>query len=384
MYQIARYTDENIGGTGLMWDILANETHQVKKVLIASSRSIYGEGTYLCTANCGQVVPNPRTKTQLTNHQWSPSCPKCGATVKPIATPEHSPPQPASLYACTKLAQEQICLTMGQALNIPTVALRFQNVYGPGQSLRNPYTGIISIFSNQMRQNIPIDIYEDGQETRDFIFVEDVADICARALSLECETLLLNVGSGMATPVIDLAEKLKHLWESNSEIQITGNFRVGDIRHNWADLTALHEVFPDWEPTSLATGLESFVTWAQTQEIYEDRSKAATQELKQRNLWASSHPPSPLEDIDDRCLGVGGDGGDMNVNCGFGWVLFKDCHYLANIICINPPLQTLVQTDFIDLIKTKISKSIDRSMIIRENHEICLQRQETVGAGLCK
>jgi dTDP-L-rhamnose 4-epimerase len=284
MYQIARYTDENIGGTGLMWDILANETHQVKKVLIASSRSIYGEGTYLCTANCGQVVPNPRTKSQLTNHQWSPSCPKCGATVKPIATPEHSPPQPASLYACTKLAQEQICLTMGQALNIPTVALRFQNVYGPGQSLRNPYTGIISIFSNQMRQNIPIDIFEDGQETRDFIFVEDVADICARALSLECETLLLNVGSGMATPVIDLAQKLKHLWESDSEIQITGNFRVGDIRHNWADLTALNEVFPDWEPTSLAAGLESFVTWAKTQEIYEDRSKAATQELKQRNL----------------------------------------------------------------------------------------------------
>jgi dTDP-L-rhamnose 4-epimerase len=284
MYQIARYTDENIGGTGLMWDILANETHQVKKVLIASSRSIYGEGTYLCTANCGQVVPHPRTKSQLTNHQWSPSCPKCGATVKPIATPEHSPPQPASLYACTKLAQEQICLTMGQALNIPTVALRFQNVYGPGQSLRNPYTGIISIFSNQMRQNIPIDIYEDGQETRDFIFVKDVADLCARALSLECETLLLNVGSGVATPVIDLAQNLKHLWQSNSDIHITGNFRVGDIRHNWADLTALHQVFPDWQPTSLAAGLESFVTWAKTQEIYEDRSKAATQELKQRNL----------------------------------------------------------------------------------------------------
>jgi dTDP-L-rhamnose 4-epimerase len=156
--------------------------------------------------------------------------------------------------------------------------------YGPGQSLRNPYTGIISIFSNQMRQNIPIDIYEDGQETRDFIFVQDVADICARALSLECETLLLNVGSGMATPVIDLAQKLKHLWQSNSDIQITGNFRVGDIRHNWADLTALHQVFPDWQPTSLAAGLESFVTWAKTQEIYEDRSKAATQELKQRNL----------------------------------------------------------------------------------------------------
>jgi dTDP-L-rhamnose 4-epimerase len=148
----------------------------------------------------------------------------------------------------------------GQALNVPTIALRFQNVYGPGQSLRNLYTCIISIFSNQMRQNIPIDIYEDGQETRDFIFVEDVAAICARALSLECETLLINVGSGVATPVIALAQNLKHLWQSDSDIQITGNFRVGDIRHNWADLTALHQVFPDWQPTSLAAGLESFVT----------------------------------------------------------------------------------------------------------------------------
>jgi dTDP-L-rhamnose 4-epimerase len=284
MYQIARYTNENIGGTGLMWDILANETHQVKKVLVASSRSIYGEGTYLCIAKCGQVVPNPRTKLQLTNHKWSPICPKCGAGVEPIATPENSPSQPASLYACTKLAQEQMSLTMGQALNIPTVALRFQNVYGPGQSLRNPYTGIISIFSNQMRQNIPIDIYEDGQETRDFVFVQDVVDICSRALDLKCETLLLNVGSGMATPVIDLAQQLKQLWQSDSDIQVTGNFRVGDIRHNWADLTALGRIFPDWQPTPLVMGLEQFVAWAQTQEIYEDLSKAATQKLKQRNL----------------------------------------------------------------------------------------------------
>lgn len=284
MYQIARYTNENIGGTGMMWDILANETHQVKKVLIASSRSIYGEGTYRCTANCGQIVPEPRSKAQLDLHQWSPTCPKCSAAIEPVATPENSPPQPASLYACTKLAQEQMSLTMGKALNIPTVALRFQNVFGPGQSLRNPYTGIISIFSNQMRQNLPINVYEDGEETRDFVYVGDVVDICQRVLDSNIENSVLNVGSGTPTKVIDLAHQLKKLWQSNSSIAISRDFRVGDIRHNWADLKQVQQTFPDWQPMPLETGLEKFVAWASTQEVFEDRSQLATQELKQRNL----------------------------------------------------------------------------------------------------
>lgn len=284
MYQISRYTDDNIGGTGLLWDVLANDPHQVKKVLVASSRSIYGEGAYKCTINCGEVVPTPRTKSQLNHHQWLPICPKCGSLTYPISTSEDSYPQPASLYACTKLAQEQICLTMGKALGISTIALRFQNVFGPGQSLRNPYTGIISIFSNQLRQDLPINIFEDGEETRDFIYVGDVVDICARALMLDCEVLVLNLGSGKATKVIDLAYKLKTLWGSQSEIVITGDFRVGDIRHNWADLSKLVVFFPSWQPTSLDIGLEKFVAWAKTQEIYEDRSKLASQELKQRKL----------------------------------------------------------------------------------------------------
>jgi dTDP-L-rhamnose 4-epimerase len=284
MYQVSRYTNENIGGTGLMWDVLANESHQVKKILIASSRSIYGEGSYKCSQTCGEVFPLPRTKPQLDLHNWELSCPHCGSPATAIATSEHSTPQPASLYACTKLAQEQMCLTMGKALGISVFALRFQNVFGPGQSLRNPYTGIISIFSNQMRQNLPINIYEDGEETRDFILVDDVARACQLALNSNHESLVLNVGSGIATKVIDLAHELKYLWESNSEIQITGDFRVGDIRHNWADLKAIHQVFPTWQPTLLSVGLKQFVAWASTQEIYEDKSKAAAQELKQRNL----------------------------------------------------------------------------------------------------
>jgi dTDP-L-rhamnose 4-epimerase len=284
MYQVARYTEDNVGGTAMMWDILANEEHRVKKVIVASSRAIYGEGAYWCSKCCDTVVPEPRSKDRLSQRDWFLSCPICGSPTEPMATQEQTYPQPASLYACTKLAQEQMCLTMGAALGISTIALRFQNVYGPGQSLQNPYTGIISIFSNQMRQDLPINIYEDGQETRDFIYVGDVVDICLRSLYYDCKTLLLNVGSGEATAVIDLAEQLKRLWKSESLIKITGDFRVGDIRHNWADLSRLVRLFPDWTPTSLTDGLERFVNWAQTQAIYEDRSHLATQELKKRNL----------------------------------------------------------------------------------------------------
>jgi dTDP-L-rhamnose 4-epimerase len=284
MYKVFHYTDVNVGGTGLLWDILANEPHQVKKILIASSRSIYGEGAYKCISKCGQTVPYPRSKAQLTHHDWSLNCPHCGAIAEAISTPEDSYPQPASLYACSKLAQEQMSLTMGKALGIPTVALRFQNVFGPEQSLSNPYTGIISIFSNQMRQNLPINIYEDGEETRDFVYVGDVAEICSRSLALDCDALVANVGSGIATRVIDLAYQLKSLWNSSSSIEVTGDFRVGDIRHNWADLTKLNQIFPGWQPTPISLGLEKFVAWAKTQAIYEDRSKTAVQELKQRNL----------------------------------------------------------------------------------------------------
>jgi dTDP-L-rhamnose 4-epimerase len=284
MYQVARYTNVNVGGTAILWDVLANEATRVKKVIIASSRSIYGEGMYECLGQCGMVVPEPRSKVGLQMGRWNVCCPVCASAARPVATPETSVPQAASLYACTKLAQEQMSLTMGKALGISTVALRFQNVYGPGQSLRNPYTGIISIFSNQLRQNLPVNIYEDGEESRDFIFVDDVAQACAWTLKADCSTAVFNVGSGQATRVIELAQILKESWNSSSSIAISGDFRVGDIRHNWADTTRLQRVWPDWQVTSLREGLEKFVAWAKTQPAYTDQSDSAKQELKGRNL----------------------------------------------------------------------------------------------------
>ena len=284
MYRVADYTDVNVGGTALLWDVLANERTQVRQVIVASSRAVYGEGAYKCAGVCELVVPEPRSKSQLQRGEWELHCPICGGDAGPVATPEGTEAHPASLYACTKLAQESISLTMGRALGVATVVLRLQNVYGPGQSLRNPYTGIISIFSNQMRQNLPVNIYEDGCESRDFVYVEDVAHVCALALTLTDSPVLVNVGSGYPTRLIDLARTLRDAWGSTSAITATGDYRIGDIRHNWSDNKLLKRYVGNWEPTPLKAGLEKFVEWAKTEAEFADHSQIAVDELTARDL----------------------------------------------------------------------------------------------------
>jgi dTDP-L-rhamnose 4-epimerase len=284
MYRVSDYTNVNVGGTALLWDILANARTAVKRVMVASSRAVYGEGAYRCLGECGLVVPEPRSRVQLQRGEWDLKCPVCGKEARPVATPEASAVHPASLYASTKLAQESISLTMGRALDVSTVVLRLQNVYGPGQSLRNPYTGIISIFSNQMRQNLPVNIYEDGGESRDFIYVEDVADVFSLALTLTTSPVLVNIGSGFPTRLIDLAETLRGAWGSTSTMTVSGDFRVGDIRHNWSDNRLLNTYLPGWQPTPLSIGLEKFVEWARTESEFADESRVAADELLARDL----------------------------------------------------------------------------------------------------
>lgn len=284
MYEISKYVKVNVGGTATLWDVLVNHKNSIKKVVLASSRAIYGEGVYQCQGSCGLVGVQPRTKIQLQAGRWEPVCPICGGLAQSKATPETAIPAPASLYACTKLAQEQMSLTMGKARGISVAVLRFQNVYGPGQSLRNPYTGILSIFSNQLRQNLPVNIYEDGAESRDFVFVQDVVQACKQAVESKDSNIVVNVGSGRPTTVLELAHALKKLWMSESPITVTGAFRLGDIRHNWADLTQLYRLFPDWKITVLDVGLAQFVEWAKGQAVFEDKTISAEQELKARNL----------------------------------------------------------------------------------------------------
>jgi len=284
MYEISEYVEVNVGGTAVLWDVLVNNKNTIKKIVLASSRAIYGEGLYQCLGACGLVMVQPRAKADLQAGRWEPVCSMCGGPARAMATPEIVMPVPASLYACTKLAQEQMSLTMGKARGISVAVLRFQNVYGPGQSLRNPYTGILSIFSNQLRQNLPVNIYEDGAESRDFVFVQDIVRACKQAMESKDFNTVVNVGSGQPTTVLELANALKKYWMSKSPVTVTGAFRVGDIRHNWADLTQLYRLCPDWKITALDTGLAQFVEWARGQAVFEDKTISAEQELKARNL----------------------------------------------------------------------------------------------------
>ncbi|MFH1125634.1 MAG: SDR family NAD(P)-dependent oxidoreductase [Candidatus Altiarchaeota archaeon] len=175
MYKIRHYADVNTMGTANMLELLVTKENSVKKVIVASSMSIYGEGTYDC-ARHGTIYPKLRTQEQLKKHDWELKCPECGEKIRPMPTPEEKPLQPTSIYAITKRDQEEMCLAVGNAYGIPTVALRYFNVYGPRQALSNPYTGVAAIFSSRIKNNNPPLIFEDGMQARDFVYVTDVAE----------------------------------------------------------------------------------------------------------------------------------------------------------------------------------------------------------------
>jgi dTDP-L-rhamnose 4-epimerase len=286
MYEIARYERVNGLGTALLLDVLANSTHQVKRLVLASSRSIYGEGQYQCPEH--QVVqPLPRVASALKAGHFEIHCPTCGVAVQPMPTRETAIPQPASIYAATKLAQEELVRIACNALCIPWVVLRFQNVYGPGQSLNNPYTGILSIFSTRIRRGLDLPIFEDGTESRDFVHVADVAR--AIALSLESDRApgqILNVGAGQPTSVRQVAETLVRAFRGTSAVKVNGQFRLGDIRHCYADLTRIGEVLAFKPSVTLEDGLRGFAEWVLTQPLPEDQLAKANQELRDRGLMS--------------------------------------------------------------------------------------------------
>jgi dTDP-L-rhamnose 4-epimerase len=265
MYQIEHYTGVNIGGTALFLDALVNQPHTVKKVVVASSRSVYGEGKYQC-AEHGVVYPSTRRSDRMAQGEFEPTCPLCDKPTTPLPTDEDARLQPASVYAVSKLSQEQLILSVCQAINISAIALRYQNVYGPGQSLVNPYTGILSIFSTAILNGKPLNIFEDGLESRDFVYVEDVAEATVRALHYpEQYWGVMNVGSGVATSVLEVVGGLSQSYGVEATYTVTGNFRVGDIRHNFADVTRLQTVLgftPHW---SFGEGIEQFAQWVKAE-----------------------------------------------------------------------------------------------------------------------
>jgi dTDP-L-rhamnose 4-epimerase len=284
MYEVRRYTDTNVGGTALLLDYLANHRHGVEKIVLASSRSVYGEGAYLCDA-CGMVYPSMRTGAMLSRGQWEPPCPKCGGAIRVAATPESANPQPASVYAVTKLAQEDLVRVVAATLGIGAVIMRLQNVYGEGQSLKNPYTGILSIFSNQLRQGKALNLYEDGKESRDFVHVSDVARAILLALdSNRADGYTLNVGSGRASSVATIANLLQERIGGDMPPCVSGHYRLGDIRHEYADLSRIRERLGFAPEISLEAGLDRFVAWVRSQPVEPDRLPQASEELAARGL----------------------------------------------------------------------------------------------------
>ena len=284
MYEISRYNDVNILGTSHLLDFLANNKNSVKKLIIASSRSIYGEGKYKCE-NHGVVYPNERVASNMMKGKFDLFCDVCGGELDLMPTDENSKIHPSSIYGITKQQQEQMILLMGKSLGIPAVALRYQNVYGPGQSLSNPYTGILSIFSTRMLNGNDIDIYEDGEESRDFVFIDDVVEATILALEKEeANHQIFNVGSGEATTVSQVANSLKSLYNSNANISIGGSFRLGDIRHNYADLNKIKNLLGFTAKFDFQTGISRFVDWVKTQEVKEDKYEQSLNELKNKGL----------------------------------------------------------------------------------------------------
>ena len=285
MYEIEKYVDTNIKGTAIMWDILTNEKHNVKKVVVAASRAIYGEGKYYCDEH-GEVYPVERELKDLENKDFVVKCPICHKNVKLLGTTEDSKIHPTSLYGLTKSVQEEMSLLLGKSINIPVVTYRYQNVYGPGQSLKNPYTGILSIFSTRIKNGNNINIFEDGKESRDFVYISDVAD--ATILGIEKEEAnyqSFNVGTGVNIDVLTVAETLKRLYESDIKIEISGNFRLGDIRHNFADISKIKELL-GYEPKyNFEKGMEKFVEWVNKQPVEQDNYEASILEMKAKGLY---------------------------------------------------------------------------------------------------
>ena len=209
MYQIEKYNEVNVMGTALLLDILTNEENGIQKIIVASSRAIYGEGKYHCILH-GEVYPETRIESDLSNKDFECKCPVCGGAVELMPTDEESLYKPTSVYGLSKQTQEQMVLIVGKSLNIPAIAFRYQNVYGPGQSLSNPYTGILSIFSTQLKNNNPINIFEDGKESRDFVFIDDVVNgTIAGLLNSDADYKVINIGSGEVTDVLTVAKLLK-------------------------------------------------------------------------------------------------------------------------------------------------------------------------------
>ena len=285
MYQIQRYVDVNIGGTAIMLDILANTRHNIEKIVIASSRSIYGEGRYFSTELKSFVYPKHRSSEDMDKGDFEVKYKGTTLPLQLVATDEESKIHPSSVYGITKQNQEQLIMTVCPTIGIAPVAFRYQNVYGPGQSLSNPYTGILSIFSTLVKTGKQINVFEDGKESRDFVFIDDVVRATFEGVTNGAANgEVFNVGTGVPTDVLTVAQTIVNGYGKEVPLVISGNYRLGDIRHNFASMDKIKDKLNFVPKFTFDQGIKQFINWVNEQEIKKSNYEESIQEMKAKGL----------------------------------------------------------------------------------------------------
>jgi dTDP-L-rhamnose 4-epimerase len=281
MYKIEHYCSVNVQGTAALLEAVTRMRERPARMLVASSMSIYGEGLYRC-ASCGPQSPRLRPRAQLERREWDVLCPACGRPLQPAATPEDKPLLPTSVYAVNKRDQEEMVLAVGRSLPIPSVALRFFNVYGDRQALSNPYTGVAAIFSSCLLNGRRPPVFEDGAQARDFVHVSDIVQACRLAIESDVEDEVFNVGTGRATSLLELLALLRREIR-DVEPELLGRFREGDVRACYADTSRIEKMLGYQPQVKLEEGLRALATWVASQQSV-DRSRQALDELRSHRL----------------------------------------------------------------------------------------------------
>src|SRR5437667_514961 len=283
MPEIAKYVHVNSLGTAQMLEVIREKNLPTKKIIVASSQAVYSEGAGICPKH-GLVFPKVRPIEQLRRGDWSVHCPICNAVTESAATPEHAPVGGETVYGLTKVDQERLVLLWGKQVGIPTVALRYSCTYGPRQSIFNPYTGVIAIFCTRLLNNLPPVLYEDGEQTRDFSFVEDIAHANLLAGETdELDGLPVNVGSGRGTPIRQIAEQRSFALKIHIDPEINGEFRPGEMRHLTSDTRIARSA--GYKPTvGLSDGIARYIGWIRTQSDIRDYFSEASEILKNKGI----------------------------------------------------------------------------------------------------
>jgi dTDP-L-rhamnose 4-epimerase len=285
MYQIKKYIEHNILGTANLLEILAKKEHNVQKLIITSSNTVYGEGKYKCES-CGVIYPLLRSEKQLIDNNWEVKCPHCGLEVKPLATDENTPFNSSSIYALSKQSQEQMGLLIGKTYGINTTVLRFFLVYGTRQALSNPYTGVCSIFSNRLLNRKSPIVFEDGLQSRDFVHVNDVCQ--ALVLAMENEAAngeIFNVGTGQPITIKEVAETISEKINPDLRPEFNQQYRIGDIRHCVADISKIKNKLGYKPNIKFKDGINDLINWIKNQHYkIIDKSQNALDELKEKGL----------------------------------------------------------------------------------------------------